>query len=137
MIPQDRITNARKELLAAQDELIKVLKSNKSRARAPVVRMLHEVRGMLHPAYPYASQAGQDQIVDRIMKGKTGGTFVDVGGYDGLLGPTPFSLKGSVVGRDSWLNPLRPFESRQKSNAIAHVFPLRFQKMTERLLSWQ
>lgn len=93
MNPQDRINAARKELLQAQKDLNEVLKTNKSRSRAPVVRMLHEVRGMLHPAYPYASQAGQDQVVDRIMRGKTGGTFIDVGGYDGVNGSNTLFLE--------------------------------------------
>lgn len=86
MTPQDRIAEAQKQLRTAEKELVAVLAENKTRARAPVVRMLHEVRGMLLPARPYASQAGQDQIVDRILGGKTGGTFVDVGAYDGITG---------------------------------------------------
>ena len=86
MTPQDRIADAQKQLRTAEKELVAVLADNKTRARAPVVRMLHEVRGMLVPSRPYASQAGQDQIVDRILGGKTGGTFVDVGAYDGITG---------------------------------------------------
>jgi len=86
MTPQDRIAEAQKQLRTAEKELVAVLAKNKTRARAPVVRMLHEVRGMLLPSRPYASQAGQDQIVDRILGGKTGGTFVDVGAYDGVTG---------------------------------------------------
>ena len=86
MTPQDRIAEAHKHLRAAEQDLVAALADNKSRARAPFVRMLHEVRGMLNPARPYASQAGQDQIVDRILAGKTGGTFVDVGAYDGITG---------------------------------------------------
>ena len=41
---------------------------------------------MLDPGYTYASQAGQDLVVDRLLRGKRGGTFVDVGGYDGVTG---------------------------------------------------
>jgi len=82
MTPQDRIAEAQKQLRMAEKELVAVLADNKTRARAPVVRMLHEVRGMLLPSRPYASQAGQDQIVDRILGGKRGGTFVDIGAYD-------------------------------------------------------
>jgi len=86
MTPQEHIAEAQKHLRVAEKEMVAVLAANKSRARAPVVRLLHEVRGMLNPARPYASQAGQDQIVDRILKGKTNGTFVDVGAYDGVTG---------------------------------------------------
>ena len=86
MTPQDRIAEAQKQLRMAEKELVAVLADNKTRARAPVVRMLHEVRGMLLPSRPYASQAGQDQIVDRILGGKRGGTFVDIGAYDGITG---------------------------------------------------
>lgn len=86
MNPAERVAVARRELLAAQKDLMGVLKDNNSRARAPAVRLLHEVRGMLNPGYPFASQAGQDQVIDRIFQGKTGGTFVDVGGYDGVTG---------------------------------------------------
>jgi len=86
MTPQERVAEAQKQLRTAEKELVAALSGNTSRARAPFVRMLHEVRGMLRPDRPYASQAGQDQVVDRILGGKTGGTFVDVGAYDGVTG---------------------------------------------------
>ncbi|SEW41431.1 methyltransferase, FkbM family [Cognatiyoonia koreensis] len=86
MTPAERVAEARKQLKEAEREVVAALNKNNTRARAPFVRLLHEVRGMLHPAFPYASQAGQDQIVDRYFKGKRGGTFVDVGAYDGLSG---------------------------------------------------
>ncbi|MFO7805813.1 MAG: FkbM family methyltransferase [Paracoccaceae bacterium] len=86
MTPNERLKRARKDLKQAHDDLIEGLKKNHSRQRAPFVRMLHEVRGMLNQSYPYFSQAGQDQIVDRAMGGKHGGTFVDIGGYDGVSG---------------------------------------------------
>lgn len=86
MTPNERVAAARKLLKEAEQEISGALGANKTRARAPFVRLLHEVRGMLNPAFPYASQAGQDQIVDRIFKGKRDGTFVDVGAYDGISG---------------------------------------------------
>ncbi|MEY1557245.1 FkbM family methyltransferase [Yoonia sp. R2331] len=86
MITSDRIAKARAELMAAQKELSEALKGNDTRARAPIVRQLHEVRGMLTPGYPYASQAGQDLVIDRALGSKTGGTFVDIGAYDGVTG---------------------------------------------------
>ena len=86
MTPNDRLKRARKDLKLAHDDLLDRLKKNHSRQRAPFVRMLHEVRGMMNKSYPYFSQAGQDQIVDRAMGGKHGGTFVDIGAYDGISG---------------------------------------------------
>lgn len=86
MTPVDRVAEARKLLLDAEREVVAALKGNDTRARAPFVRLLHEVRGMLNPSFPYASQAGQDQVIDRHFKGKRGGTFVDVGAYDGITG---------------------------------------------------
>ena len=116
MSPQDRIKTAQRELLEAQSELKTVLEKTKTRARAPAVRMLHEVRRMLHPAYPYASQAGQDQIIDRIMKGKRGGTFIDVGAYDGVNGSNTLFL-------EKWRNwsgvLVEPVEEQRNRAAIA------------------
>lgn len=86
MTAEDRIVAARKDLFALQGELVESLSKDKSRARAPLNRQLHAVRGMLNPNFPYASQAGQDLVIDRIMGQKTGGTFVDVGAYDGVTG---------------------------------------------------
>lgn len=81
-----RIKAARASLVALQNELTTKLSTEKTRARAPLTRQLHEIRGMLNPTFPYASQAGQDLVVDRIMNQKEGGTFVDVGAYDGVTG---------------------------------------------------
>ena len=41
---------------------------------------------MLSTPCPFASQAGQDRVIDRYFDGKTGGTFVDIGAYDGVTG---------------------------------------------------
>lgn len=86
MTPPERIALARKELLQAQADLQTALKGNDTRSRAPINRLLHEVRGMLNHGFPFASQAGQDQVIDRVFKGKTGGTFVDIGAFDGVTG---------------------------------------------------
>jgi FkbM family methyltransferase len=87
MTPSDRIARARADLSAALAELGRELETERSRRRGALVRMAHEVRRMLDPAgYPFASQAGQDVVVDRLLGGKRGGTFVDVGGYDGVTG---------------------------------------------------
>lgn len=86
MNPQEVVDAARRDLREAERDLVKALAGNKTRQRAPFVRLLHEVRGMLNPARPFASQAGQDEVIDRLLGGKTGGVFVDVGGYDGVSG---------------------------------------------------
>lgn len=82
----DRIRAMRKDLADVQSELVAKLASDKTRARATLIRQLHEVRGMMIPNFPYASQAGQDLVVDRVMRQKRGGTFVDIGAYDGVTG---------------------------------------------------
>lgn len=87
------IKAARAELTAAHGDLIDTLSKEKSRRRAPLVRQLHEVRRMLSPDYRYTSQAGQDAVVDRVLKGKRGGVFVDIGGYDGFTGSNTLFLE--------------------------------------------
>lgn len=86
MISQRRLDDLRRELMKAQAEIGQALKTEKSRKRADLNRKAHEIRQMLTPAYAFMSQAGQDVVVDRYFKQKTGGTFVDVGGYDGVTG---------------------------------------------------
>lgn len=86
MTPDERVSAARSQLRQAQADLGKLLDADKSRRRGNLIRKLHEVRLMLDAGYLYASQAGQDMIVDRIFAQKRGGTFVDVGGYDGATG---------------------------------------------------
>lgn len=82
----DRIAAARQDLGGLRADLVTALTTERTRRRGPLVRMLHEVQGMLIPGFPYVSQAGQDQVVERILKGKRGGTFLDIGAYDGLTG---------------------------------------------------
>ena len=84
--PAERIAAARRDLGAVRADLTAALKKERTRRRGPMVRMLHEVQGMLIAGFPYVSQAGQDQVVERILKGKRGGTFLDIGAYDGLTG---------------------------------------------------
>ena len=81
-----RITELQQELIGLQAALIKALQGEKTRKRAELNRQLHDVRQMLSPAYAYMSQAGQDAAIDRHFGQKTGGTFVDIGGYDGVTG---------------------------------------------------
>ena len=82
----ERLNATRKELEAMRRELTTHLETFKDRRRGDVIRMLHEVRSMLDPLNAYASQAGQDRVIDRLFGGKRDGTFIDVGGYDGVTG---------------------------------------------------
>lgn len=82
----DALSAARKLLQAESDRLVAALNGENSRRRGGLVRRLHEVRQMLLPDYTYSSQAGQDFVVDQLADRKRGGTFVDVGGYDGVTG---------------------------------------------------
>lgn len=86
MIKQDRIDAMRREMLQAQADIVKELRTEKSRKRAHLNRKLHELRQMITPAYAFMSQAGQDAIVDRYFNQMEGGTFIDIGGYDGVTG---------------------------------------------------
>lgn len=93
MTPDDLIARARADLFAAQKEIAAQIENDKTRRRGGLVRRLHEVRQMIDPGYAYTSQAGQDVVVDRLFRGKRGGTFVDVGGYDGVTGSNTLFLE--------------------------------------------
>lgn len=81
-------------LRAAEAALVARLRADRSRARGQIVRELHDVRRRLRPdAYRYVSQAGQDAVVDRFFQQKREGTFVDVGGFDGVTGSNTFFLE--------------------------------------------
>jgi len=87
------LEQARTALDAARAELIEALKTERSRRRGTLVRSLHEVNRQRDPGYRYTSQAGQDLVVDRLFGGKRGGTFVDIGGYDGVTGSNTLFLE--------------------------------------------
>lgn len=91
--PEALVEEARARLREAASLLQGRLAAERSRARGPLVRRLHEVRRMLDPGLPYASQAGQDAVVDRLFGEKDGGTFADVGGYDGVTGSNTLFLE--------------------------------------------
>ena len=84
--PSEQMTAARQLLIAARDQLAAELRTETSRRRANLVRRVHEINRMILPDYRYLSQAGQDAVVDRLLGGKQGGTFADIGGYDGWTG---------------------------------------------------
>jgi len=89
----DAIQTARQILVEESRKIANELKSERSRRRAPLVRRQHQIRQMLSVTYSYVSQAGQDHIVDQAMKAKRGGTFVDVGGFDGVTGSNTYFLE--------------------------------------------
>ncbi|MEN8919327.1 MAG: FkbM family methyltransferase, partial [Octadecabacter sp.] len=89
----ENVAEARRLLRKEATKLQKALENNRSRERGPLVRRFHEVRQMLSPLYSYTSQAGQDYVIDQIMKHKREGTFIDVGGYDGVTGSNTFFLE--------------------------------------------
>lgn len=89
----ENVAEARRLLRKEATKLQKALNENRSRSRGALVRQFHEVRQMLSPLYAYTSQAGQDLVVDQVMKHKRGGTFLDIGGYDGVTGSNTFFLE--------------------------------------------
>lgn len=86
MSASEKIKVAKQMLLEAQRDLSRVLQDERSRKRGEALRQAHEVNMMLGESKLFFSQAGQDRIVDRLLNGKAGGVFVDVGGYDGVTG---------------------------------------------------
>ena len=91
MTEEEPIAKALKLLTESEQELAAALTSEKTRVRGDLTRKLHDVRRRLYPdRYRYVSQAGQDAIVDRLFRSKRGGTFVDVGGYDGFTGSNSY-----------------------------------------------
>lgn len=82
----DVLEQVQASLAAEEKRLRAALEADRSRRRGELNRVLHEVRRMRGAGYRYTSQAGQDAAVDRALGGKRGGTFVDVGGYDGVTG---------------------------------------------------
>lgn len=85
------VEEALRAMRAAEADLIADLKKERGRRRGEQTRRLHDLRRRLRPdVYRYVSQAGQDLVVDRLFKGKRGGTFVDIGGYDGVTGSNTF-----------------------------------------------
>ena len=89
-----RIDGARKDLVAVERELAAALTADRGRGRGELNRLLHELRVMrLGQTYAYTSQAGQDAVADMVFKRRTGGTFADIGGYDGVTGSNTLFLE--------------------------------------------
>jgi len=103
----ENVAEARRLLRKEAAKLTKALKDNRSRSRGPLVRRFHEVRQMMSPLYAYTSQAGQDFVIDQIMKQKRGGTFLDIGGYDGVTGSNTFFLETNRGWTGALVEPVR------------------------------
>lgn len=86
MKSHDKIIKAQRLLQEAHQELSGFLKTERSRRRGEALRQIHTISNMLSPSPLFFSQAGQDRTVDRLLDGKRGGVFVDIGGYDGVTG---------------------------------------------------
>jgi len=103
----ENVTEARRLLRKEARKLTAALKDNTSRSRGQIMRQLHEIQQMLSPLYGYTSQAGQDLVVDQVMKRKRGGTFVDVGGYDGVTGSNTYFLETMRGWTGALVEPVR------------------------------
>lgn len=89
----DVLAEVQRRLAGEEARLVKALAEERGRRRGTFNRTLHEVRRMRSEGYRYTSQAGQDRAVDRALGGRKGGTFVDVGGYDGVTGSNTLFLE--------------------------------------------
>lgn len=87
------LDRVRAALEALRRDLMSELGTERSRRRGSLMLQLHEVQRMLDAGYRYSSQAGQDAVVDRLFDGLRGGTFVDVGAYDGTSGSNTLFLE--------------------------------------------
>lgn len=103
----ENIKEARRLLRKEAKKLAAELQTNRTRSRGPVMRSYHEAQQMLSPIYAYTSQAGQDRVVDTVLKGKRGGTFVDVGGYDGVTGSNTYFLETNRGWTGALVEPVR------------------------------
>jgi len=112
----ENIKEARRLLRKEAKKLAAELEKNRTRSRGPVMRRYHEVQQMLSPLYGYMSQAGQDRVVDHLMKHKRGGTFVDVGGYDGVTGSNTFFLETNRGWTGALVEPVRTQIVRAAAN---------------------
>ena len=109
-----RVESLRGDLAGIERDLARQLEGDRGRGRAEVNRLIHEIRRMrLGEAYPFTSQAGQDVVVDRLFKGKRGGTFADIGGYDGVSGSNTLYLEA----RKGWTGVLVEPVTAQREKA--------------------
>ncbi|MEL6476980.1 MAG: FkbM family methyltransferase [Pseudomonadota bacterium] len=85
---RDLVRQAEQNLAAAQEEFFALHPHVLNAAgRGQLNQNLWSCERALDRRPHHFSQAGQDAFLDeRVFRGKTGGTFVEVGGYDGVTG---------------------------------------------------
>lgn len=123
MISNKRMDEVRRELMRAQNEIATALKTEKTRKRAEMNRRLHELRQMLTPAYAFMSQAGQDTVVDRYFNHMEGGTFIDVGGYDGVTGSNTVFFEKWRSWTGILVEPVETYRSRAEKARTCPCLP--------------
>ena len=82
------LTEGREALSRAHRELRAVLSGvSNARGRGRINHRIWEIERALDARPRFFSQSGQDRYLDEhVFGGKTGGTFLEVGGYDGATG---------------------------------------------------
>ena len=123
MISHKRLDEIRRELLKAQAEIAEALRAEKTRKRADMNRKLHEIRQMLTPAYAFMSQAGQDSVVDRYFNFMEGGTFIDIGGYDGVTGSNTVFFEKWRGWTGVLVEPVETFRARAEKARACPCLP--------------
>lgn len=85
---QNEIVEARRLLLAAEKRLREtIVKLPDSPQRGRLIQEHWTALRMLGQNERFFSQAGQDEILDRVVfRGRRGGIFVEIGAYDGIAG---------------------------------------------------
>lgn len=115
MSQQQKIMAARQSLREAAEVLQKGIAAEKTRRRGDLIRQMHEVRQMLNPTFNYVSQAGQDVVIDGVFGQKTGGTFIDIGGYDGITGSNTYFLEQQRGWTGVLVEPVEDMRLKAKS----------------------
>ena len=84
----EALTQSRERLAAARRELNGLLDSvTNARARGQINQQIWTIERALGTRDHFFSQSGQDRFLDEhVFHGKRGGTFVEIGGYDGVTG---------------------------------------------------
>ena len=82
------LNGARQTLADTRRELHELLRQiTNARARGQINHRIWEIECALGSRRNFFSQSGQDAFLDeRVFKGRRGGTFVEIGGYDGVTG---------------------------------------------------
>ncbi len=114
----------KRQLNSFEREIVTRLKSVKDRNRAEDVRLLHEVRSLMDPMNGFASQAGQDRVIDQLFNGMSGGTFVDVGGYDGVTGSNTFYFERNRKWSGLLLEPVEAFRVQAETARECPCLPI-------------